>query len=508
MMSSTASSQGVASSWFNLNEKASGIIGGGDSTAETATVSRGTNHKETTTTISSSSSSDNKNNKVRSYPLLKLSRRRSKSTENRPPMTMKEKDDGRGLRLGRGRSLQRKERQQGTQRSNRSNSKLKKGGEKIRGEDARVVIAETRGERSRSSNTASERSPPPSASSIAAVVAAHKSTMKVVDTTTKGKTTKPAINGDRRQKKVVFNEFSNKPLETLQLEISDIPEPLREDHVVVKVLASTVSLHDCMIRKGVSFHSSAEGECKMFPQTPGMDIVGDIVSCGKAIRSVHVGDRVAALVRVGGNARYISIAESSLVQVPRGLDSAEAACMVTTYMTAYQTIRKVTRNTFSLDGKRVLVTGSTEPVGHALIQLCSRAGALELYATAPKSHHRYVKGLGASPLPPEPEEWLPLVKGRMDVVFDGTCQDDLSSTCDAVRDDECTVGILVCLGMTNLLARESSPGVFGAPLSAYIAQFKRHLIPNALVYDVWESYLQDRNSFKVRTRSCKLIGLL
>jgi NADPH:quinone reductase-like Zn-dependent oxidoreductase len=294
----------------------------------------------------------------------------------------------------------------------------------------------------------------------------------------------------KSQAKVVFNEFSEKPLEVLHLEISDdIPEPADESHVVVKVTASTVSIQDCMLRKGVTFHSS-HGD---LPLTPGMDIVGTIVSCGTKVRSVYVGDRVAALVRVGGNARYISVPETSLVEVPRSLDPAEAVCMVSTYLTAYQTIRKVTNDSFSLEGKRVLITGTMEPVGQALVQLCLRAGALEIYATAPKLRHRYVKSvLGANPLPPEPEEWLPLIKGKVNVVFDGECQDDLSSPYSALRDN----GILVCLGMTALLGRESA-GILGAPFAAYWARFKGQLLPNAIVYDVWDNFVQDPNSFKV-----------
>lgn len=293
--------------------------------------------------------------------------------------------------------------------------------------------------------------------------------------------------GDRRQKKLVFTEFSETPREVLQVQVSEIPEPASDTDVVVKVTASTVSLQDCMLRKGVAFETGD------LPLTPGMDIVGNIITCGKKVRSVYVGDRVATLVRVGGNARYISVPASTLVEVPRSLDAAEAACMVSTYLAAYQCIRKVTNDSFSLEGKRVLITGSMEPVGQALVQLCLRAGALEIYATAPTLRHRYVKSvLGVHPLPPDPADWLPLVQGKMHFVFDGACQDDLSSPYGALRND----GVLLCLGMSSLLSRET-PGVFGAPLSAYWARIKGQLLPNSIVYDVWESFLQDRNSYKL-----------
>jgi NADPH:quinone reductase-like Zn-dependent oxidoreductase len=294
--------------------------------------------------------------------------------------------------------------------------------------------------------------------------------------------------GEKRQKKIVFNEFSTKPCDVLRVVVEDIPEPATEKDVVIKVTASTVSLHDCMVRKGVAFAS------REFPITPGVDVVGNIIKCGCKVRSFYVGDRVASLVRFGGNARYISVPEEDLVAVPWSCDASEAACMVSTYMAAYQALRLVTNDNFSLDGKSILITGGLEPVGQALVQLCLRANAGEVYATAPQFRHRYVKGvLGVNPLPPDPAEWLPVIKGKMDVVFDGTCQDDFSSSHSALRSN----GTLVCLGMSALLNRET-PGFFGAPISAYWARLKGNLLPNTKFYDLWESFAAEKSAFKVR----------
>jgi NADPH:quinone reductase-like Zn-dependent oxidoreductase len=105
--------------------------------------------------------------------------------------------------------------------------------------------------------------------------------------------------------------------------------------------ASTVSYTDCLIRRGMSFEVLP---ATSLPATPGMDVVGTIIQVGENVKNVNVGDRVATLVRTGGNARYISVSASDLVAVPRACNSAEAACMVSTYMTAYQSIRLATNN--------------------------------------------------------------------------------------------------------------------------------------------------------------------
>ncbi|KAL3923164.1 MAG: hypothetical protein SGILL_001811 [Bacillariaceae sp.] len=290
--------------------------------------------------------------------------------------------------------------------------------------------------------------------------------------------------GDKRQKKVVFTKISEDPKEAIEIQVDSIPEPASENHVVVKVTASTVSLQDCLIRKGVSY------ETVDLPITPGVCVVGIIKSVGGNVKKWKAGDRCVALTRFSGNARYSSILEANLVSLPRSVDASEASCLISSYMTAYQSLKLVTNDNFSLDGKCVLITGVLDSVGQALVQLCQRAGASEIYATAPAMRHKYVQGvLGVHPLPPESENWPELVKGRMDAVFDGTCQ----TPYDALSSE----GILISLGESELMNQESSPGVFGAPISAYWARVKGNVMPNTHVYDLWDSFIGDKNAFKM-----------
>ena len=231
------------------------------------------------------------------------------------------------------------------------------------------------------------------------------------------------------------------------------------------------------------------------PATPGGDFVGSIVSVGKGVTAWKEGDRVAALVRTGGNARYMVLSQDSLVAVPRSVESSEAVAMVSTYMTAYQSLQKALGKSKSFAGKAVLVTGGIGPVGQALIQLSFRAGADIVFCTAPDNRHRYVKSvLGAKPLPMEPSKWLPLLEGKIDVVFDSACQDGFDSPQKALNSN----GKLICLGMYSLLQQETM-GAFGAPMSAFWAKTKsQYLMGNTQFYEVWESFQSDPKKFKVR----------
>lgn len=254
--------------------------------------------------------------------------------------------------------------------------------------------------------------------------------------------------------------------------------------------ASTVSYSDCAIRRGIGFEViNPTG----LPTTPGMDLVGTIMAVGESVKGFKVGDRVAALVRTGGNARYAHVPQSDLVEVPKACDAAEAVCMVSTFMTAYQCLRLVTNDNFTLNGKRILITGGIEPVGQALIQLCVRAGATEIYATAPDHRHRYLKTvLGACPLPVNPKSWLDSIKGTMDIVFDGTCYDNLESVSASLNKN----GTLISVGMSSLLKREK-PSVLGAPLSAYWVKLKSQIMSNSQSYEVWNSFVANKDGYKL-----------
>ena len=80
----------------------------------------------------------------------------------------------------------------------------------------------------------------------------------------------------------------------------------------------------------------------------------------------------------------------------------------------------------------------------------------------------------------------------MDIVFDGTCHDSLDSPYASLKSD----GILVSVGMSALLTR-GRPGILGAPISAYWARFKGQFFSNIKSYEVWESFNENKDGFKL-----------
>ena len=161
-------------------------------------------------------------------------------------------------------------------------------------------------------------------------------------------------------------------------------------------------------------------------------MVGLVVLMGADVQKegiIKIGDAVGACCRTGGNARYTVVPSRDLVRIPTSVDSAHAASVITNYMTAYQALHRVKPRARkeTLEGINILVTGGNGPIGQAVIELGVRAGASKIFVTANKKFHAGLHAQGVCPLPFDAAEWLPLVKGKMDVVIDGICEDGYSS---------------------------------------------------------------------------------
>ncbi|KAL7516187.1 hypothetical protein ACHAWX_001232, partial [Stephanocyclus meneghinianus] len=172
-----------------------------------------------------------------------------------------------------------------------------------------------------------------------------------------------------------------------------IPLPAGNDHILVKVEASTVSSRDCLLR--------LQGDPKQepSPSVPGFQIVGTVFALGAGLKSKDVwrrGDRVAALTNGGGNARYVSIPASDAILLPPNATHEGLVCLVSNYMTAYQSLKlaKMKKGGAPLTNCNVLITGGSGPVGQALIDLATREGA-RVITTAHQMHEEHLtKNLG------------------------------------------------------------------------------------------------------------------
>jgi NADPH:quinone reductase len=141
--------------------------------------------------------------------------------------------------------------------------------------------------------------------------------------------------------------------------------------VVVRVEASGVNPADYKFRNGLL----ARVIKQPLPFTPGMDIVGHIISVGPGVTNHRVGDRVIAMLYMMGNGGYaerVAVPEEWCATIPTGLDAVKAAALPTPATTAVELIEDDLR---VATGQKILVTGATGAVGMIACYVAKQRGA-------------------------------------------------------------------------------------------------------------------------------------
>lgn len=149
------------------------------------------------------------------------------------------------------------------------------------------------------------------------------------------------------------------------------PGPGAED-VLIKVAAAGVNRPDVMQRKGM--YPPPPGA----PDTPGLEIAGEVVVAGARAAGLGVGDRVCALVAGGGYAEYCVAPAALCLPWPDGMDAVQAAALPETFFTVWTNVFDRGR---LRGGERFLVHGGSSGIGTTAIQLAKAFGAT-VYATA------------------------------------------------------------------------------------------------------------------------------
>ncbi len=166
-----------------------------------------------------------------------------------------------------------------------------------------------------------------------------------------------------------------------------LPIPVPAPHeILVKVKAAGVNRPDVLQRMGS--YPPPPGA----PDTPGLEIAGEVVALGEGVKRYEVGDKVCALVPGGGYAEFAVVHEDNALPVPSGLSCIEAAAIPETFFTVWTNV--FDRGGLK-EGETLLVHGGSSGIGTTAIMLGKAFGAVVVVTAGSGEKCQACRDLGA-----------------------------------------------------------------------------------------------------------------
>jgi putative PIG3 family NAD(P)H quinone oxidoreductase len=157
-----------------------------------------------------------------------------------------------------------------------------------------------------------------------------------------------------------------KPGDENALKLGDVPDPaIKPDEILIRVRGAGVNRADILQRQG--FYPPPPGVSEII----GMEVAGEVVGVGTAVKGWQIGDRAMALIPGGGYAEKAVAHYGSAMKIPALLSFEEAAGLPEVFLTVFL-------NFFMLAGikrgETALIHGGGSGIGTASIQLLKEAG--------------------------------------------------------------------------------------------------------------------------------------
>jgi NADPH:quinone reductase-like Zn-dependent oxidoreductase len=211
---------------------------------------------------------------------------------------------------------------------------------------------------------------------------------------------------------VVYDRYG--PPEVQRLEEVERPIP-KDDEILVRIHATTVTRSDCGLRSAEYFISRfVTGLRRPKQRILGLELSGKVAVIGRAVTQFAVGDRVFGVTGSGAHAEFVCLGEdAALAPMPSGMTFEEAAAVCDGAALALACLRPVQLR----ESSHVLIYGASGSVGTAGVQLVKSIGAT-VTAVCGTKNVELVKSLGADQVIDYTREDFRKNGQRYDVIFD------------------------------------------------------------------------------------------
>jgi NADPH:quinone reductase-like Zn-dependent oxidoreductase len=200
------------------------------------------------------------------------------------------------------------------------------------------------------------------------------------------------------------------------LRIEDVDEPVpKEDQILVRVHATTVTRSDCGWRSAKPFFSRFfTGIARPKRRILGTEFSGEVETVGAAVTGFEAGDRVFGASIYGAHAEFVAVrASGALAHMPAGMTFEEAAAVSDGAILALNAMRPVNVG----PGLKMLLYGGSGAIGTAGVQLAKHFGA-DVTAVCDTKHVELVRSLGADCVIDYTQEDFTQNGETYDVIFD------------------------------------------------------------------------------------------
>ena len=170
------------------------------------------------------------------------------------------------------------------------------------------------------------------------------------------------------------------------LVVAEVAEPVPTGRqVVIKVEAAGVNYPDGLLVQGL-YQMRPE-----LPFTPGMEAAGEVIGLGPDVRDVKIGDRVGAVLQLGGYAEQALADERATFPIG-DVDAAETCALLVAYGTSHHALKQ---RAALQEGETLVVLGGAGATGLAAIQIGKIMGATVIAVCSSAEKQQIARDTGA-----------------------------------------------------------------------------------------------------------------